>query len=86
MMAAACSLLVAYFALGALFAVWFCWRGARRIDPHADRVSWGFRVLIFPGSTALWPLLLHRVWRKDSHPPIERTLHRIASGEVPASR
>jgi len=73
------SLLASYFVAGALFAVWFCAGGVRRIDPHARLGSWGFRVTILPGVTALWPLLLARVLRGGEHPPAERTAHRLAA-------
>jgi hypothetical protein len=76
-------ILATHLVLGAFFASWFCLRGARRIDPHAGTGSWGFRVLIFPGAMALWPLLFSRVVRGANHPPTERTPHRIAAGEIP---
>jgi len=72
-------LLASYLVLGALFALWFCLHGVRRIDPHARMGSWGFRLLIFPGSTVFWPVLLGRVWRGSGHPPTERTAHRLAA-------
>ncbi len=46
-----------YLAVGVLFGLAFVAIGANRIDPAAREGSWGFRVLIFPGSVALWPLL-----------------------------
>lgn len=73
------SLLAVYFTLGALFGVWFCAVGIRRIDPHARDGSRGFRLAIFPGVTALWPLLLVRVLWGGEHPPEEGTAHRIAA-------
>ncbi len=55
-----------YVAIGIAFAVAFVLRGANRIDPSARTGTWGFRVLIFPGAAALWPLLLVRWLRADS--------------------
>lgn len=52
-----------YCAIGALFAPAFAWRGAGRLDPAAAGGSWGFRLLILPGSAALWPLLAWLWWR-----------------------
>jgi len=49
-----------YVALGVLFAVAFVTAGVGRIDPVARDGTWGFRVLVFPGAAALWPLLLAR--------------------------
>lgn len=65
-----------YLVCGLLFAVPFAWVGVKKIDPHAVRGSWGFRLLIIPGAMALWPLLLKR-WLSGVHePPEERNAHR----------
>ena len=52
-----------YLAVGALFAVPFAARWAGRLDPAAQGGSWGFRLLILPGATLLWPLLMVRLGR-----------------------
>ncbi len=52
--------LALYAAAGVVFAVPCVIRGVNRIDPVAGESSWGFRVMIFPGVAALWPLLLKR--------------------------
>jgi membrane protein implicated in regulation of membrane protease activity len=77
-------LLGLYLAGGFLFAVPFVLFGVKRIDPHAAHGSWGFRMMIFPGTMAFWPLLLRR-WMKGIHePPDERTAQRQASkGNAP---
>ena len=54
---------LAYLALGVVFALAFVARGAARLDPDADGATWGFKVLILPGTAALWPLLLVRWMR-----------------------
>ena len=65
-----------YLLCGLVFAVPFVVVGVKRIDPHALHGSWGFRLLIFPGAMALWPLLLRR-WISGVHePPEECTAHR----------
>jgi hypothetical protein len=51
-----------YAGIGAAFAMAFILRGAATIDPVASHAGWGFRLLILPGSVALWPLLLFK-WR-----------------------
>jgi len=74
-----------YLACGFLFAVPFVLLGVKKIDPHATQGSWGFRLLIFPGTLAFWPLLLHR-WMKGIHePPAECNAHRRGanSGDSP---
>jgi len=68
-----------YAACGFLFAIPFVLKGVKLIDPHAADGSWGFRVLIFPGTLALWPLLLHRWLKGISKPPEERNAHRQAA-------
>jgi membrane protein implicated in regulation of membrane protease activity len=68
-----------YLLCGLVFAVPFVVVGVKRIDPHALHGSWGFRLLIFPGAMALWPLLLRR-WLSGIHePPEESTAHRRAA-------
>jgi hypothetical protein len=69
----------AYLLAGILFALPFVLRGVKRIDPDAEHGSWGFRVLIFPGCVALWPLLVRRLRAGASGLPVERTPHRRAA-------
>ena len=57
--------LVVYTGLGVLFAIPFVLRGAGVIDPAAKSGTRGFRLLIVPGSAALWPWLLTR-WLRAS--------------------
>ena len=73
-------LLLAYFALGLFFAIPFIVWGVQQIDTQAKGAGWGFRCLIFPGATALWPLLLYRWRRGDTDPAVERNAHREAAG------
>ena len=79
-------ILAAYLGCGLIFAVSFALVGAKRIDPHAAHGSSGFRILIIPGATALWPLLLRR-WLSGVHqPPEEYNAHRRASARNHKSR
>lgn len=65
-----------YLAGGLAFAIPFVLFGVNKLDPHARHGSWGFRVIIVPGTMALWPLLLLR-WARGVHePPEERNEHR----------
>lgn len=61
-------LLAAYSALGVLFAFTFVIAGVQRMDSQARGSGFGFRVLIFPGVVALWPLLLRR-WLRGWQTP-----------------
>lgn len=51
----------AYVAAGAIFAAAFVTWGVGRVDPVARAATWGFRLIILPGVTALWPLLAVRL-------------------------
>ncbi len=73
-------LLGLYFGLGLLFALSFVLKGVSVIDPAAHSATIGFRVLIFPGAMALWPMLAKR-WLKRSTPPAENNPHRRAAHE-----
>jgi membrane protein implicated in regulation of membrane protease activity len=75
--------LAIYLGAGLLFAVAFVLFGVKQIDPHAMRGSWGFRMLIIPGTTALWPLLLRRWVSGFKEPPAEGTPHRRAARVTP---
>ncbi len=74
-----------YLAVGLVFAVPFVIAGAGRIDPAAREGTWGFRLLILPGSIALWPVLALRWLRGDGTPPEERNAHRDAARRTSGS-
>jgi hypothetical protein len=66
-----------YLFCGLVFVIPFVLIGVGRIDPHAAHGSWGFRLLITPGTILLWPPLAWR-WLKGVHePPKERNAHRL---------
>jgi hypothetical protein len=67
-----------YILAGLLFAIPFILRGVNRLDPSAREGSWGFRLIVFPGVVALWPLLALR-WRRGQGPPQENNAHRRAA-------
>ena len=58
-----------YLAAGACFAVCFAAWGAQTIDSAAEGMPLLARLLILPGATALWPLLLVR-WLRRRSPPV----------------
>lgn len=68
--------LEAYLAVGLLFAVPFVTRWVGRTDSRAHEGSRGFRLLIVPGTTLLWPLLARRLLGGLPDPPDEWTAHR----------
>ena len=47
-----------YAAIGMLFASAFVFAGIHRIDTQAEGAGVGFRLLVFPGAIAFWPMLL----------------------------
>ena len=53
----------AYVAAGVVFGAAFVSWGVQRVDPAAKDAPLGFRLLILPGSAAMWPLLLRRWMR-----------------------
>ena len=72
-----------YLACGLLFALPFAFLGVGRIDPHASHGTWGFRLLIIPGATALWPILLRRWVKGIRQPPEECSAHRSCGNQTP---
>ncbi|HSS97463.1 MAG TPA: hypothetical protein VLK33_10555, partial [Terriglobales bacterium] len=64
--------LLTYAAVGFLFAIVFVTFGVQKIDPEARGTRLGFRLLILPGVTAFWPLLLKRWVNGVTEPPLER--------------
>jgi len=58
-----------YLAFGLLFAIPFAWRWVPRLDPTAARGTTGFRLLLLPGSAALWPWRLLRLLRTRREAP-----------------
>ena len=62
-------LLGAYLALGACFAVAFAAWGAHAIDPAGKGMPVSARLMVLPGATALWPLLLVK-WLRRQPPPL----------------
>jgi hypothetical protein len=55
--------LALYVAVGAVTAVAFVTLGLSRVLPNPIPATLGARILLFPGSVALWPYILIR-WSK----------------------
>jgi hypothetical protein len=70
-----------YLGLGALFGLAFITRGVQRVDAAAEASSIWFRLLILPGSIALWPFLLLR-WVRGASASAEHNAHRAAALDV----
>ena len=51
-----------YVLIGVVFAALFVTVGVSRLDSAAKGGPIGFRIFIFPGSAALWPVMLIK-WR-----------------------
>lgn len=51
-----------YLGAGLLFAIAFVIKGVTVIDEGAHDSTWGFRLIIVPGTIIFWPLLLKK-WR-----------------------
>lgn len=65
-----------YLACGLVFAIPFAMTGVKSIDPHVKHGSWGFRLLIVPGTMALWPWLMRRWAGGLCESPEESNAHR----------
>lgn len=76
------NLAMIYAALGVAFAIAFVIFGVGKIDPAAKGTSLLFRLLILPGTVALWPLLVKRWLGGQAHPPREKNPHRQVVREV----
>ena len=55
------NLFYGYWLLGAVFGLYFIGWGAARLDDEAKTMSLGVRLLLLPGSIALWPVLLRKL-------------------------
>ena len=69
----------AYVSASVVIAILISVFGVQRIDSSAK--GWrnvGFRVLIIPGITLLWPWLIKRLWF-GTPPAVERNAHRLAA-------
>jgi hypothetical protein len=72
-------ILETYTFFGLLFAVPFVWFAVQKLDSETQGSGFAFRLLILPGVAAFWPLLLHRLLRGSSEPPLEHNPHRNAT-------
>ena len=54
----------AYLLVGLVFGLWFVVRGAQRIDEGMRGASPFLRMLLLPGSTLLWPVLLRKAVKR----------------------
>lgn len=55
------NLFYGYCVLGAAFGVYFVGWGAARMDTEAHEMPFTLRLLLWPASVALWPLLLWKL-------------------------
>lgn len=53
-------LLAVYLGCGLLFAIAFVIKGVDKTDDGAHGSTIGFRIIIIPGTTVFWPLLLKK--------------------------
>ncbi len=51
-----------YLLAGAMFAVFFLGKGIEKVDTASRGSGFGFRLILLPGTIALWPLLLNK-WK-----------------------
>ena len=57
-----------YLLFGFLFAIPFVIKGVIVIDPDgAQATTWGFRLIIIPGTIVFWPVLLKKWLRANKN-------------------
>jgi hypothetical protein len=56
-------ILMAYLAMGVLFAIAFLAKGIHKVDDSAQGTGLGFKLILIPGIAVFWPVLLNK-WRK----------------------
>lgn len=49
-----------YLVMGMIFAIFFLNMGIEKMDTAAHGSGFGFRMIILPGTIALWPVLLKK--------------------------
>ena len=49
-----------YLGLGLIFSIWFVFAGVNRVDTGMQGVKWIMRLMLIPGTMALWPLMLKK--------------------------
>lgn len=52
-----------YILIGIVFSIIFIWKGLHKVDHGVEGSGKLFKVLIFPGLVAFWPLFANK-WRK----------------------
>ena len=65
-----------YLLCGLTFAIPFLLFGIHRVDPSAKHSTMPFKIMVLPGITLLWPLLLIRLIR-GKEKPTECNAHRV---------
>ena len=50
----------AYLVIGLLFGLWFIFNGVQKVDAGMKDVKWILRLMLLPGSIALWPVMLRK--------------------------
>jgi len=65
-----------YLMCGLIFAIPFLLFGIQRVDPSAQNSTGPFKLMVLPGVTVFWPLLLTRLLR-GKEKPTECNAHRM---------
>ena len=68
-----------YLVIGCVLGPLMVWGASSRLDSAVSASTFGFRLMILPGSILLWPILLGRVIRGRGTPPEEHNAHRDAA-------
>jgi hypothetical protein len=56
-----------YLAKGLLFGLWFVFSGIEQVDEQMKGASWRTRLLLLPGTVALWIVFLQKWLKTRDH-------------------
>lgn len=54
-----------YLIVGFFFALWFTFKGVKKVDDGMIEVKTSLRLLLIPGSMALWPFMMKKYAKKN---------------------
>lgn len=56
-----------YLGIGLLFGLWFVFKGVDQVDEQMHGTTWRTRLLLLPGTAALWVVLLNKWLKTRKH-------------------
>ncbi len=56
-----------YFGTGLFFGLWFVFKGVDQVDEQMHGTTWRTRLLLLPGTAALWVVLFNKWLKTRKH-------------------